>query len=128
MRSDPARMLSPACDGTAANAIASISFKSASCIAAAAIAHWLPRGALAPGGTLLQTATKQMVRPPLRSFDNAAARFRGGGISCFLLGQQVVSCSRQPLYLQRKLWVENNEVVAFVHAVKQIHQPQCSVS
>jgi hypothetical protein len=31
----------------------------------------LQRGALAPRGTLLQTATKQMVRPPLRCFDIA---------------------------------------------------------
>src|SRR5215471_3279375 len=33
--------------------------------------HWLRRGAPAPRGTFLQTATKQMVRAPLRSFDIA---------------------------------------------------------
>src|SRR5215471_13738115 len=99
MRSDPARMLSPACDGTAANAIASISFKSASCIAAAAIAHWLRRGALAPRGTLLQTATKQMVRPPLRSFDNAAARFRA-----------VLSHVSRPVFSRRLPCVDSKEI------------------
>src|SRR5262249_14380353 len=33
--------------------------------------HWLRRGAPAPRGTFLQTATKQMVRAPLRCFDIA---------------------------------------------------------